>query len=740
MFLLISASTYKSSHHSSPSPLPQKYFRVAPVAQQSIECACILPLAYETGNPIVPAMNELTTNPILQGTDADLPLFDDIKPDHVLPALEQALDESRQTVAVLVELPDLSWDSLMVPLEALDERLSRIWGPVTHLNAVCDSEELRPVYQQGVSKMAEWGAELAQNEALYAAMKKVRERDDFASLSNERQQVLEHALRDFRLSGAELEGDEKDRFKAIKVRMSELATSFEQHVLDATRSFELHLTDDAGLAGLPDSVRDAAHQRAEADQKEGWLFTLDAPSYIPFMQYAEQRDLRKRMYTAFATRASSGELDNTPVIDELLGLRFEAAVLLGFGNYSAYSLATKMATDVDEVIDFMRQLVGKGRVIAETEIAELRLFAASELDLPELEAWDIPFASEKLRLKTYAISQEELKPWFPEKSVLIGLFGLVEKLYGIVIKENSHAPKWHETVRFFDIFDGNAQKIASFYLDPYARSHKRGGAWMDECIIRWKKPDGSLQLPVAYLVCNFDAPVGDKPALWTHEEVTTLFHEFGHGLHHMLTQGTEAGVSGIRGVPWDAVELPSQFMENFCWERDVVNLFAHHFESGETLPDDLFEKMLAAKNFHSAMQMLRQIEFSLFDVLLHSEYKPDSAATVQDVLDRVREEVAVVIPPAFNKFQNSFSHIFAGGYAAGYYSYKWAEVLSADAYAAFEEEGVFNIDTARRFREQILSVGGSKDIMDAFIAFRGRKPTVDALLRHSGLSSNDSRD
>ena len=682
-------------------------------------------------------MNTSSTNPILQGARSDLPLFDKIKPEHVLPALEQALEQARQMVAGLTELDDPAWDSLMMPLESLDERLSRIWGPVVHLNAVCDSEELRPVYQQGVASMAAWGAELAQNEALYAAMKKVRERDDFANLSNERQQVLEHALRDFRLSGAELVGKEKDRFKTIKMRMSELATLFEQHVLDATRSFELHLEGESGesdhLAGLPDSVRDAACQRAQADEKEGWLFTLDAPSYIPFMQYAESRDLRQQMYTAFATRASAGDLDNAPIIDELLSLRAEAACLLGFDSYSAYSLATKMAGDVDEVIGFMRQLVEKGKSAAEKEVAALKGFAATELDLPELAAWDVPFASEKLRLKTYAVSQEELKPWFSDHQVIAGMFGLVERLYGIVIRENHDAPRWHETVRFFDVFDADAQKIASFYLDPYARPHKRGGAWMDECVVRWQKPDGSMQMPVAYLVCNFDAPVGDKPALWTHDEVTTLFHEFGHGLHHMLTKGVELGVSGIRGVPWDAVELPSQFMENFCWERSVVDLFARHYESGEPLPDDLFDKMLAAKNFHSAMQLMRQLEFSLFDFLLHSEYNPDSSETVQDVLNRVRDEVAVMRAPAFNKFQNSFSHIFAGGYAAGYYSYKWAEVLSADVYAAFEEEGVLNAETAQRFRQQILSIGGSRDIMNAFIAFRGRKPTVDALLRHTGL-------
>ncbi len=683
-------------------------------------------------------MNESVTNPILKGASTTLPLFDAIKPEHVLPALEQALHEARQTVAGLTELAEPTWDSLMMPLEALDEYLSRIWGPVVHLNAVCDSEDLRPVYQQGVANMAEWSSELAQNEALYAAMKTVRQRDDFTELNHERQQVLEHALRDFRLSGAELEGADKARFRAIKMRMSELATSFEQHVLDATRAFELHLTDEADLAGLPASVRDAARQRAETDKKEGWLFTLDAPSYIPFMQYAERRDLRRQMYTAFVTRASSGELDNAPIIDELLALRAEAAALLGFENYSAYSLATKMAGDVEEVTGFMRQLVNKSKPAAEQEVAQLKCFAASELDLPELDAWDVPFASEKLRLKTYAVSQEELKPWFSDNQVISGMFGLVERLYGIVIRESDDAPVWHETVRFFDIFDKNNRKIAAFYLDPYARPHKRGGAWMDECIVRWKKPDGSLQLPVAYLVCNFDAPVGDKPALWTHDEVTTLFHEFGHGLHHMLTGVCELGVSGIRGVPWDAVELPSQFMENFCWEREVVDLFARHYETGELLPDALFDKMLAAKNFHSAMQMLRQIEFSLFDILLHSEYEHDSSETVQDVLNRVRDEVAVLRPPACNKFQNSFSHIFAGGYAAGYYSYKWAEVLSADVYAAFEEEGVLNADTAQRFRKHILSVGGSRDIMEAFIAFRGRKPEVDALLRHCGLSGENS--
>lgn len=685
---------------------------------------------------IVPGMNETAANPIIEGVTTELPLFDQIKPEHVLPALEQALDEAHRTVAQLTELGDPDWDSLMMPLEALDERLGRIWGPVTHLNAVCDSEALRPVYQQGVAKMAEWSAELAQNEALYEAIKKVRQRVDFADLSRERQQVIEHTLRDFRLSGAELEGAEKVRFKEIKMALSDLATTFEKHVLDATRAFKMNISDEDELSGLPESVRDAARQRAVEEQLDGWLFTLDAPSYIPFIQYVDSRDLREKIYTAFVTRAASGEWDNSEVMKDLLRLRAEASALLGFTNYAEYSLVTKMAADTEEVTGFLRELVAKSKAMATDELDELRAFAAAELALDDLQAWDIPYASEKMRVKKYAISQEDLKPYFPEQHVINGMFGLVEKLYGIEIKKNENKAVWHKNAAYFDIFDQNMTVIAGFYLDPYARAHKRGGAWMDECIIRWLKADGSLQLPVAYLVCNFDAPVGDKPALWTHNEVTTLFHEFGHGLHHMLTKVSELGVSGIRGVPWDAVELPSQFMENFCWQREVVDLFARHYETGEILPDDLFDKMIAAKNFQSGMQMLRQIEFSLFDMLLHSEFDPDGANSIEDMLDQVRDEVAVFTPPAFNRFQNSFSHIFAGGYSAGYYSYKWAEVLSADAYAAFEEEGVLNPGTAKRFRSKILSIGGSADIMDAFTAFRGRKPTVNALLRHSGLAGS----
>ncbi|MDQ6971406.1 MAG: M3 family metallopeptidase, partial [Mariprofundaceae bacterium] len=494
------------------------------------------------------------------------------------------------------------------------------------------------------------------------------------------------------------------------------------------------IEDEQDLAGLPPSVRDAAAQRTAQKEKSGWLFTLDAPSYIPFMQYAEAGELRKAMYSAFVTRASEGDLDNTPVISELLALRGEAATLVGFANYAEYSLASKMAPSAKDVESFLLELAQKSRAFAEDELAELRTFAANELDMSELNAWDVPYASECLRQKTYTISQEELKPYFPEQQVLGGMFSLVEKLYGLRIRERVDVPRWHASVRYFEVFSRDDEALAAFYFDPYARPHKRGGAWMDECITRWRRPDGSLQLPVAYLVCNFDAPVGDKPALWTHDEVTTLFHEFGHGLHHMLTRNEVLGVSGIRGVPWDAVEMPSQFMENFCWEREVVDLFAGHHQSGEPLPEALFERMLAAKNFQSAMQMLRQIEFSLFDIRLHSAADLSLEDGVHGLLEAVRAEIAVLTPPAFNRFENGFSHIFAGGYGAGYYSYKWAEVLSADVYAAFEEEGICNAATAARFLDTLLSVGGSRDIMAAFAEFRGRAPDVAALLRHSGMT------
>ncbi|MDX8411316.1 MAG: M3 family metallopeptidase [Mariprofundaceae bacterium] len=681
---------------------------------------------------------DISNNPLISGLNAALPPYGRIAPRHITPALDWTLEENRQRLAALVELTTPSWENLMQPLETMEERLQRVWGPATHLNAVCDSDELRQIYQQGQQKVSAYQTELAQNEVVFAALKCLRQDKSFAALSTEQRQVVGHALRDFRLSGAELSTKDKSRFKQIQLRLAELAATFEQNVMDATRSFELHLLDEGDAAGLPASIMAAARQRAGDAGKKGWLFTLDAPSYVPFMQYAESRDLRREMYAAYVTRASEGDLDNSPLVDEILCLRQQAAGLLGFANYAALSLAPKMAESVEQVCGFLRGLAEKSRATAETELAELRQFAAADTGMEKLEAWDMAFVSERLRQKRFDFSQEELKPYFPESQALAGLFSVVERLYGVTARERRDAPKWHDAVRYFDLMGADDNLIAGFYLDPYARAHKRGGAWMDECTIRWKKPDGALQLPVAYLVCNFDAPVGDRPALWTHDEVITLFHEFGHGLHHMLTRIETLGVSGIRGVPWDAVELPSQFMENYCWEREALNLFARHYQTDERLPDALFEKMRKAKTFQAGMHMLRQIELALFDILLHTQYDPASEATVQDMLDAVRKEVAVIIPPAFNKFQNSFSHIFAGGYAAGYYSYKWAEVLSADAFAAFEESAIFDPETASALREHVLSRGGSIEIMDGFVAFRGRKPELGALLRHSGIAAQAS--
>ncbi len=674
-----------------------------------------------------------TGNPLLDSTETSLPAFADIRPEHILPALEKVLSDNRAGIEMLLGQEKPDWSSLMAPLEAMEERLHRIWGPAGHLNAVCDSDKLRPVYQEGLAKFSAYQTELAQNEELYSCIRRLRDSDTFANLAGEQRQAINHALRDFRLCGAELAADDKQRFKEIRIRLAELGTAFEQHLLDDTLAFKLNITVEADLTGLPPSIRQAAARRATDEGKQGWLFTLDAPSYIPFIQYAENRTLRQQMYTAYVTRASEGARDNTPIIKEILLLRDESAKLLGFENYGACSLATKTASETGEVISFLRELVGKSRPFAEREVAELRAFAAEALGLKQLEAWDVAFASERLRQEKFDFSQEDLKPYFPEGQVLNGLFETAHKLYNLTIRERTGVPVWHRDVRFFDIMDRQGNPVAGFYLDAYARPHKRGGAWMDDCIIRWRRPDGELQLPVAYLVCNFAAPAGDDPALWTFDEVRTLFHEFGHGLHHMLTQVETLNVSGIRGVPWDAVELPSQFMENFCWEREVLNSFARHYQTGEMIPAGLYEKVYAAKNFQAGMQMLRQIEFALFDFLLHTGFDPAGNKSVQGLLDDVRTEVAVIIPPAFNTFQNSFSHIFAGGYAAGYYSYKWAEVLSADAYAAFEEAGVFDPETAQAFHDNILSVGGSRDIMAAFRRFRGREPSVNALLKHSGL-------
>ncbi|RMH51201.1 MAG: M3 family peptidase, partial [Zetaproteobacteria bacterium] len=620
------------------------------------------------------------TNPLL--ADDELPRFGEITAAHLLPALEEVLRRLRRRLKQLEEEPHPDWQRIMVPLMEMDEALSRVWGPAGHLNAVCDSDELRDAYAEGVKRVTAWSSEIGQSRPLYRAVARVLEQADDEGLDRAQRQALEHAVRDFRLAGVALDDDARERVRAIRLRLSQCATDFEKHLLDATRAFALHIDDEEQLRGLPEPLREAAAARARDDGEEGWKITLDLPSYLPFMQYAETRALRERLYRAYVTRGSHGDCDNRPLIDEILRLRHELAGLLGFAHYADCSLARKMAESVEEVEQFLTDLAARARPVAEAEWEELQHFAREELDLPKLAAWDIPFASERLRRSRYRIDPQQLRPWFPQPRVLAGLFAIAERLYGITIREGE-APKWHEDVQFFDIFDKSGAPIAGFWLDPYARPHKRGGAWMDECRVRWRRPDGTLQRPIAYLVCNFDRPVGDRPALMTHEEVVTLFHEFGHGLHHMLTEVDVRPVSGINGVPWDVVELPSQFMEHFCWQREGLELISGHIDHGRPLPEELRARLLAARHFQSGLQTLRQIEFALFDLRLHAGFLPDGPDSVHALLEQVREEVAVIRPPRFNRFECSFSHIFAGGYAAGYYSYKWAELLAADAFDAF---------------------------------------------------------
>ncbi len=675
----------------------------------------------------------ISENPLLDFSG--LPRFAEIKPEHVAPAIDRLLAENRALVERLLgdDVPP-TWDDFVLPMEDANERLSRAWGPVGHLNAVMNSPELREAYNATLPKITQYYAELGQNLALFRKFKALRDGDEFETLSGARKKVIENELRDFRLGGAELPEDRKPRYLELQERLAELSSRFSDNLLDATNAWTLEIEDKAELSGLPDDALQAAQEAAQAAGKQGWLFTLKAPSYMPVMQYADNRALREKMYRAYATRASEfgdAKLDNGPLMDEIVSLRGEEAALLGFANYGELSLAAKMAESPRQVVDFMRELAQRARPFAEKDLAELREFARTELGLAELHSWDTAYASEKLRERRYAFSEQEVKQYFPEDAVLPGMFRLVETLYGLHISQAS-APVWHGDVRFFDIRDADGKLVGQFYLDLYARNSKRGGAWMDDVITRRRKPSG-IQTPVAYLNCNFSAPVGGKPATFTHDEVITLFHEFGHGLHHLLTEIEELGVSGINGVEWDAVELPSQFMENFCWEWDVVQGMTRHADTNEKLPRALFDKMLAAKNFQSGLATLRQIEFALFDMLMHSSFEAGGGKTILQLLDEVRAEVAVLIPPEFNRFPHSFSHIFAGGYAAGYYSYKWAEVLSADAYSLFEEHGVMNPDIGARFRAEVLAMGGSRGAMESFTAFRGREPNIDALLRHNGL-------
>lgn len=680
-------------------------------------------------------------NPTVNQSDIQaLPQFSQINVAEIVESMKQSIEHCKKTIddAVQSELP--SWQSVIAPIDEADDKLSRLWSPISHMNSVVSSDELREAHDACLPLLSDYGTWVGQHQGLYQSYMNIKQSSEFDSLSKAQQKVIDNGIRDFTLSGIALSDMDKKRYGKISSRLSELASSFSNHVMDATLAWEKLVTDKSLLSGLPESALAAAEQLANSKSLEGWLFTLDIPSYLPVMTYADNRELREEMYRAYSTRSSelgpnAGEFDNTEIIVETLSLRHEIAILLGFSNYAERSLATKMAQSTTQVTSFLRDLAKRSKPQAQADLAQVKQFAAQHANMTDLQAWDIGYFSEKLKQQEYAISDEQLRPYFPEKQVVSGLFKVVKSLYGIDIIPRDNVDVWHADVKYYDIVDDSGALRGSFYFDLYARAKKRGGAWMDECQVRKKRADGSLQYPVAYLTCNFNGPVGDKPALFTHDEVITLFHEFGHGIHHMLTKIDVAGVSGINGVPWDAVELPSQFLENWCWQPEALAFISGHYESGDSLPQDLLEKMLAARNFQSAMQMLRQLELSLFDFCLHEQFEPNSRVDVKSVLETVRDEVSVFTPPEFNRFQNSFAHIFAGGYAAGYYSYKWAEVLSADAFSRFEDEGIFNQQVGADFLHNILEMGGSKEPMELFVAFRGREPNVDALLRHSGIAA-----
>ena len=676
----------------------------------------------------------MSNNPLIDYPE--LPPFSKIQPEHVLPAVEQLVADGRARIQQVLAEGNFDYAHLVQALDEEDDRLGKAFGPAGHLNAVAQNEALRNAYNSCLPLLSEYGTEVGQNAQLCAAYQALRDSDEWNSLSEAQQKDIDNTLRDFRLSGVDLPDAKKAQYMANSKRLSELTSQFSDNTLDATQAWTKLVTDEAELEGLPDSAKAGAADRAKAADKEGWLLTLDAPVFIAVMSHCKNAELRKEMYVAWTTKASdqgphAGQFDNAAIMDEILKLRHEQAQLLGFANFGEESLATKMARDVNEVIRFLEDLAKRAKPQAERELAELRAFAADQ-GADQLEPWDIGFWSERLREARYSISEEELRPWFPADTVISGMFAVVGKLFGIQFRQRDDVDTWHEDVRFYELVDDDGSVRAAFYLDMYARTGKRGGAWMDDARIRRRRADGSLQTPVAYLTCNFAPPAGGKPGLLTHDEVVTLFHEFGHGLHHMLTEQDVSGISGINGVAWDAVELPSQFLENWCWTEEGIALISGHYETGEPLPKEKLEKMLAAKNFQGAMQMVRQLEFSLFDMRIHAEYQ--QGMDIYQVLKEVREQVAVIQPPAFNRFPNSFGHIFAGGYAAGYYSYKWAEVLSADAYSRFEEEGEFNEDTGRAFRSEILAKGGSREPMELFKAFRGREPSVEPLLRHCGIN------
>jgi len=673
------------------------------------------------------------SNPLLHFTG--LPKFDEVKAEHVSPAVDFLLSDARATIETLALSKDTpTWDNFAAKLEDMEEKISRAWSQVGHMNGVVNSPELREAYNDNLAKLTDFYADLGQDERLYAKFRALRASQQFDTLTTSQKKIIENELRDFRLSGAELPAEQKIRFKEIQEALAKLSSKFEENVLDNTNDYALYIEDVSVLTGIPEDVLQTAKEAATKDDKTGWKFTLHFPSYLPVLQYAQNRELRETLYRAYATRASEfgkTEWDNTPIISQILKLKLEAAKLLGFANYAELSIATKMAESVKQVNGFLQDLAKKAKPYALKDKAELDEYAA-KLGITDMQAWDVAYASEKLREEKYAFSDLEVKQYFPENKVLTGLFKVVETIFGVHVTK-SHASVWHDSASFYDIKNHAGHLIGQFYLDLYARNNKRGGAWMDEAITR-RKVAGQLTTPVAFLTCNFSEPVGDKPALFTHDEVLTMFHEFGHGLHHMLTLVDDYSVSGIKGVEWDAVELPSQLMENFCWEWDVLRNMTAHVDTGAQLPRALFDKMVAAKNFQAGMQTMRQIEFSLFDIRLHSGFDPYGSKTVLDLIEEVRDEVAVVRPPKWNRFPNNFTHIFSGGYSAGYYSYKWAEVLSADAYSLFEENGILSPETGERYWREILAKGGSRTAMESFTAFRGREPSIDALLRHNGMA------
>ena len=679
------------------------------------------------------------SNPLL--ATESLPVFRSIRPEHVEPAVDTVLAENRKAIAeLLAGLPEApQWDDLIVPLERLDTRLDDVWSPVRHLNSVMNTEALRAAYNACLPKLSEYASEVSQNAELYAAFDRLASSPGFATEPADRRKLVQDALRDFHLSGVDLPEDRKARLREINSRLSALTARYEENVLDATQSWTLHLPDATRLGGVPESSRAMLAQNARERDLDGFVITLDFPSYYAILTHADDRALRQQVYTAYATRASDqgpdgGRFDNTEPMLEILKLREEKAQLTGFAHHAERSLATKMADTPETVEHFLRDLATRARAPAEADLEDMRDYARASLGMGELEAWDYGYVAEKIRADRLGLSQEMLKPYFPADRVVGGLFGLVERLFNVRITPDESVETWHDDVRYYVIRDAGGGERAGFYFDLYARSGKRGGAWMDVCRSRFISHDHA-QLPVAYMTCNSTPPVDGKAALFTHDEVVTLFHEFGHGLHHMLTRVDHPEIAGISGVEWDAVELPSQFMENWCWEREALDLFARHHETGAVMPEDLFQRMQGTRHFQTALQLLRQVEFALFDMRLHSGPAPESAQDIQELLDRVRDEVAVIRPPSFNRFQHGFAHIFAGGYAAGYYSYKWAEVLSADAFARFEEEGLFSADVGAAYLQEILEVGASRPALESFKAFRGREPSIDALLRHSGLEA-----